>query len=95
VLAEMLATVFSEEEALLASAFPAKPATAETIRRSAGAEADRAEQLLAAMDSRGLIGSYGVNHDRRYMLLPIVPGLFELVMWSGRTDERAKRFAEL
>ena len=91
----MLSTVFTEEEALLASAFPVRPATAEAISRCAGAEAGRAGELLAAMDSRGLIGSYGVNHDRKYMLLPIVPGLFELVMWSGRTDERAKRFAEL
>jgi ferredoxin len=95
VLAEMLSTVFSEEEALLASAFPARPATAETICQCAGADADRAHQLIAAMDSRGLIGSLGVNHDRKYMLLPIVPGLFELVMWSGRKDERTRRFAEL
>jgi len=95
VLAEMLSTVFSEEEALLASTFPARPAIAETIRRCAGADGEKADQLLAAMDSRGVIGSYGSNHVRKYMLLPIVPGLFELVMWSGRTDERAKRFAEL
>ena len=39
VLAEMLSTVFTEEEALLASAFPVRPATAEAISRCAGAEA--------------------------------------------------------
>jgi ferredoxin len=91
----MLSTVFSEEEALLAAAFPVRPATAETIRRCAGADGERADLLLAAMDARGLIGSFGSNHDRRYMLLPIVPGLFELVMWSRRKDEKTRRFAEL
>jgi len=95
VLAEMLSTIFSEEEALLAAAFPARPATVEMIRRSAGATRERADRLLATMDAQGLIGSFGVNHDRKYMLLPIVPGLFELVMWSRRTDARARRFAEL
>jgi ferredoxin len=94
-LSEMMAAVFSEEEAELASSFPVRPGTVEAIARSARVPDDDAHRLIAAMDGRGVIGSYAADGDRRYMLLPIVPGLFELVMWSGRTDARAKRFAEL
>jgi len=95
VLAEMLSTVFSEEEAELAATFPVRPATAETISRGARCEVEQAVSLLDAMDSRGVIVAFGANHHRKFMLLPIVPGLYELVMWSGRTDEKTRRFAEL
>jgi electron transport complex protein RnfB len=95
VLAEMLSMVFSEEEADLAAAFPARPAPASAIARARGVSAEDGARVLSALDSRGVIGSYAANGIRRYLLLPIVPGLFETVMWSGRTDPETKRFAEL
>jgi len=95
VLAEMLATVFSEEEADLAAAFPLRPATEAAIAHAGGVTAEDGARVLAALDGRGVIGSYAANGARRYMLLPIVPGLFEVVMWSRRTDPAAGRFAEL
>jgi ferredoxin len=94
-LAELLSTVFSANEAHLAAAFPVSPAPSSKIARRAGVADEDAALLLDAMDGRGVIGSYAVNGQRRYLLLPIVPGLFELVMWSRRTDARARRFAEL
>jgi ferredoxin len=94
-LAELLSTVFSTDEALLAAAFPVSPANTRIIARRAGVADEDAALLLNAMDGRGAIGSYAVNGQRRYLLLPIVPGLFELVMWSRRTDAKTRRFAEL
>jgi ferredoxin len=95
VLAEMMSTVFSEEEADLAASFPVRPATAATIARAGRTSTEAAERLLAALDGRGVIASYAADGQRRFMLLPIVPGLFEVVMWSRRTDPEARRFAEL
>jgi ferredoxin len=94
-LAELLSMVFSAEEAQLAAAFPVSPANTSVIARRAEVVDNDAGLLLNAMDNRGLIGSYAVNGQRRYLLLPIVPGLFELVMWSRRTDAKTRRFAEL
>jgi ferredoxin len=95
VLAEMMSTVFSEEEADLAASFPVRPATAAKIARAAGVSADAADRVLAALDGRGVIASYTADGNRKFMLLPIVPGLFEVVMWRRREDPEARRFAEL
>lgn len=95
VLAEMLSTVFSEEEADLAAALPVRPATAAAIANARGVSVEDSERILSALDRRGVIGSYAANGIRRYLLLPIVPGLFEVVMWSRRTDPETRRFAEL
>jgi len=60
VLAEMLSTVFSEEEAELAATFPVLPVTAESISHGARCEGERALSLLDAMDS--LEPGHGQQH---------------------------------
>jgi ferredoxin len=94
-LVELLSTIFSEEEAYLGSAFPVRPATSAVIAGRARLATEDADRILAGMDQRGVIGTFQVNGSCRYMLLPIVPGLFELVMWSRRSDQQIRRFAEL
>ncbi len=94
-LAMLLSQIFSSEEAGLARVFPMRPATAASLARRAGIPVETAEQLLDDMAQRGVIGTFSSAHGRKYMLLPIIPGIFEMQMWRDAGDERTRRFAEL
>lgn len=94
-LAQLLAVVFSEGEADLVSAFPMFPANASKIARCARVSQGEAERLLAGMDKKGVILSYLLNGERKYSLLAIVPGIFELTMMKGKRDPKSKKFARL
>ncbi len=94
-LTDLLSHIFSEDEAHLASVFPASPTTIESLTRRARMPRAEVESHLSAMDLRGVIASFHHPKGRKYYLLPLIPGIFELVMWSGAEDEGTLRFAEL
>jgi len=94
-LIELLGEVFSEQEARLAAAFPLQPATAESLSHGSGVPLPEVQQLLAAMDQSGVIGSFPHPVGRKYLLVPPIPGFFEMLMWSGAPGRCTRRFAEL
>ena len=94
-LAELLAVVFSEEEADLASVFPVLPAQGTTLAKRGRISQQEAVQLLTSMDKKGLIVSYETKGKRKYALIPIIPGVFEFTMMTGKKSAKHKKFAEL
>jgi Pyruvate/2-oxoacid:ferredoxin oxidoreductase delta subunit len=93
-LARMFSAVFSEQQADLLAAFPAGGATAAQIARRAHLTEELARSLLTELDTEGSILAYVSGGQPRYLLLPIIPGLFESFMRNGIDDERRRVFAE-
>lgn len=94
-LVQLLATVFSEEEADFVSTFPMLPANAARIAKRAGISRERAESLLSDMDKRAVIFSYLSKGERKYSLMAVIPGIFELTMMAGKKDAKYEKFARL
>lgn len=75
---------------------PRSPATVAKAERIPEAEA--AEVLARLGDQRGIIVSAGTPARPKYMLMPIVPGIFEMTLIRTRPDQLSPwhhRFAEL
>lgn len=92
--------VFTEEEAAVArhlGTFLGR--TAAQVARAEGRPVDEVEPLLAGLAfGKRAIGALGVGPHRRYHLLPVMPGMFELIL-VGQSPQALspwhRRFAEL
>jgi len=91
---ELMATLFTEEEAQLLSQMPQLPATADRIAERANRPEHEVRALLDKMGEEGRILAGGVP-KKKYMLLGLLPGIFELYTTMGPDDERKRRYAEL
>ena len=91
---ELMATLFTEEEAQILSKMPRLPATAEKIAKRANREVHEVRPLLDKMGEEGRILAAGET-EKKYFLLGIIPGIFELYTTMGPDDERKRRYAEL
>ncbi|HOO57268.1 MAG TPA: 4Fe-4S binding protein [bacterium] len=88
---KILRVLFSPEEARIASHVPNPPVmlTAGRIARKARAGAGEAERILKGLYERNLIVSVKVLGERRYTLMPAVPGLLEMQFMRNQViDER-------
>lgn len=88
----LIAHLFSPEEAELAVLLrPYRQRSLEQVARRAGREPDAIRPLLDGMADRATIyrGRTG------YMLLPIVPGMFEYLLMGGGDDPWYQTYAEL
>jgi ferredoxin len=94
-LLEMLTLLFTEEEALLVSAMPARRSTAAKIAEAANRPEAEVAPILDNLSSRGLLFSFDGDEARTYLLLPLMPGIFEAVMCVAPDTEKTRRFAEL
>ncbi len=76
----VLELLFSEQEARVAAHVPMPPLmfTADRIARKAGMKKAEAARLLAGLASRNLIIEVDALGVKRYMLMPAVPGFFEM-----------------
>ena len=95
---EILRLLFDEDEACLAAATPNPPLTYSAARIATRAGVDRsvAEQQLAHMAQKGLIGEFDVLGTRRYMLIPAYPGFIEMQFMQGQEQtENRRRAGEL
>lgn len=94
-LLEILALLFTEEEALIASKIPLINPTPERIASRVHRPAGEVRIILDRLADRGVIFAFGSGPDRKYFVLPMMPGIFEAFMYKSPDDARAKRFAEL
>jgi Na+-translocating ferredoxin:NAD+ oxidoreductase RNF subunit RnfB len=93
---DMLAELYTEEEARIAAAIPLKLASLRSIVRSAGTERERTRQVLDTLTEKGLVVDLpGRSGESRYALNPTVVGFFEFTMMRVREDVDQKRVAEL
>ena len=95
---ELMTHMFTDDEADAVQHLPAlRPRTAAQVaRRSARSEKDVATVLDHLADNKHVICAYG--NPRKYTILPLVPGTFELAVMSpdvSRTNSWHRKFAEL
>lgn len=94
-LRQILAILFSEEEAFIASRFPLQEATLAELVKSTGYEAEQLQVQLERMAEKGLIMDLTYGKHTYYLLLPGLIGFFELTFMKNRQDLPVKELAEL
>ena len=91
---ELMTTLFTEEEAQILSHMPMLPATAEKIAKRANRQVHRVRRLLERMGKEGRIRAGG-DPEKKYMLMGLLPGIYEFYTTMGPDDERKRRYARL
>ena len=85
-LRKILAILFSEEEAFLASRFPLEEATIKELVRATGWEKGRLEASLDKMADKGLVMDATYGDKTFYLLMPGLIGFFEFTFMKQRQD---------
>ena len=94
-LVQILALLFTPEEAQIARHLPAKPLPLKKIVRRTGMAADELEKRLIDMAHRGLVLDFIKDEQRYFLLPPVVTGLFEFVFMRARDDLPVEELTKL
>jgi NAD-dependent dihydropyrimidine dehydrogenase PreA subunit len=94
-LRRILAILFSEEEAYIASRFPLTEATLKELVRATGLAPDRLRERLDLMADKGLVFDSTYGGKTYYLLLPGLIGFFELSFMKRRQDLPVEELAQL
>lgn len=94
-LRQILALLFSEDEAHVASRFPLEEATLDELVRRTGVGAERLLPLLNGMAEKGLVMDLPYAGTTYYLLMPGVIGFFEFTFMKNRTDLPLPELARL
>ena len=95
VLMEILALLFTEEEALVVSKIPLINSTADKVARLMKRPVSEIRPVLDDLAKRGLIFSYGEGEEKKYLVLPVFPGIYEAQMCIAPDNEKTRKFAKL
>jgi ferredoxin len=91
----ILAFLYTRPEAELAVKLPMVPATAEKIAADMGEAPEHVRRLLEGMADKALAFTDDSGSERKYVLVPLLPGTFEVHFMRGGTDERTRTLAKL
>jgi Na+-translocating ferredoxin:NAD+ oxidoreductase RNF subunit RnfB len=94
-LREILALLFDEREAFIASRFPLEEATLPELVRLTKIPAGELLPLLEKMADKGLVMDMPYGDEVYYLLLPGLIGFFEFTFMKNRTDLPLERLALL
>lgn len=94
-LRRILAIVFSEDEAYVASRFPLTEATLKELVRRTGWESDRLLAKLDEMALKGLVFESKYGGKTYYLLMPGLIGFFEFTFMKQRQDLPVAELAQL
>ncbi len=94
-LREILALLFDEREAFVASRFPLEEATLAELTRATGLSATELQPVLEAMADKGLVMDMPYAGTTYYLLMPGLIGFFEFTFMKHRTDLPMARLAVL
>ena len=94
-LQRILAILFSEEEAFIASRFPLTEATLAELSRATGWESAQLQGKLEQMAEKGLVMDSTYGGKTFYLLLPGLIGFFELTFMKQRSDLPVVELAQL
>ena len=94
-LRQILAILFSEEEAFIASRFPLEEATIKELVRATGWEKERLEARLDEMADKGLVMDVTYDGKAFYLLMPGFIGFFEFTFMKQRQDLPVAELAQL
>jgi len=95
ILRELLAILFTEKEAYVASKFPLEEATLSEMSKYSKIPEDELLPLLNAMADKGLIVDMPYGDTTYYLLMPGLIGFFEHTMMKHRTDIPLEKVARL
>ncbi|MBU1564194.1 MAG: 4Fe-4S dicluster domain-containing protein [Proteobacteria bacterium] len=94
-LRQILAILFSEEEAFVASRFPLTEATLPELVRATGWESTKLKAILEQMAEKGLVMDTTYGGKDFYLLMPGLIGFFELTFMKQRNDLPVVELAQL
>lgn len=94
-LREILAILFSPEEAFVASRFPLEEATLKELARATGIPGDRLLPILDSMADKGIVMDLPYGDETYYLLMPGPMGIFEFTFMKHRTDLPMEKLARL
>ena len=94
-LRKILAILFSEEEAFVASRFPLTEASLKELVRATKWSGDRLEPVLEKMAEKGLVMDLDYNGRAYYLLMPGLIGFFEFTFMKQRQDLPVEELAQL
>ena len=92
----LLEELFTPKEAELAIKMPLSPIPAGTFAKEiVGGDPKEVKSLLETMADKGIVFTVDRDGQRFYVLMPLVPGIFEMQFMGGEVSERTKRLARL
>jgi len=94
-LRQILAILFSEEEAFIASQFPLEEATLLELSRRTKINPERLEPILNGMAEKGLVMDMPYGKKTYYLLMPGLIGFFEFTFMKHRADLPVAELARL
>ena len=94
-LRQILAILFSEDDAYVASRFPLTEATLKELVKATGWETERLEAQLDAMAEKGLVMDTTYGGKTYYLLMPGLIGFFEFSFMKQRNDLPVAELAQL
>ena len=94
-LREILAILFSEKEALVASKFPLEEATLPELIRATKIPEEELLPILEKMADKGLVMDLPYNGTTYYLLMPGLIGFMEFTFMKNRTDLPMEKLARL
>jgi Na+-translocating ferredoxin:NAD+ oxidoreductase RNF subunit RnfB len=94
-LRQILAILFSEEEAFVASRFPLQEATLNELVRATGWQKEKLAEILERMAVKGLVMDLVYGNRTYYLLLPGLIGFFEFSFMKQRLDLPVQELAQL
>ncbi|MCP3955348.1 MAG: 4Fe-4S ferredoxin, partial [Desulfobacterales bacterium] len=94
-LRQILALLFSEEEAFVASRFPLEESTLAELVRATGIEGEKLFLILETMADKGLVMDLEYNTTTYYLLMPGLIGFFEFTFMKQRADLPVEELARL
>ena len=94
-LREILALLFAENEAFIASRFPLEEATLDELVQATGIPDTELQPQLEQMCDKGLVMDLPYEGRTYYLLLPGLIGFFELTFMKSRVDLPKEKIARL
>ncbi len=94
-LRQILAHLFSDEEAYVASRFPLQEATLGELQRATRIEKEKLLPILDTMANKGLVMDLQYGKTTYYLLMPGLIGFFEFTFMKQRADLPVTELAQL
>ena len=94
-LRQILAYLFSEDEALVASRFPLQESTIGELERATGLDSEKLLIILESMANKGLVMDLQYGKTTYYLLMPGLIGFFEFTFMKQRADLPVAELARL
>ena len=94
-LREILAILFTEQEAFIASKFPLEEATLDELSRLTELDESNLQPQLESMANKGLVMDLPYSGTSYYLLMPGLIGFMEFTFMRNRTDLPMKKLATM